>query len=87
MPIVFSWLVKILTVKNKKTRTKHDHFLLFALGNRLASFYKRSLGSRYGLPESKLDQKGQRLWFFYDGNHRLLRIESPQGTVKDQFYL
>jgi len=24
-------------------------------------------------------------WFFYDTNHRLLRIESPQGAVKTGF--
>ncbi len=38
-----------------------------------------------GLPQSKTDAKNQTLWFFYDANHRLLRIESPQGTVKTSF--
>ena len=38
-----------------------------------------------GLMESKLDAKSQRLWYVYDSSHRLLRIESPQGTTKTSF--
>ena len=38
-----------------------------------------------GLPQNKTDAKSQTLWFVYDDKHRLLRIESPQGTVKTSF--
>jgi len=38
-----------------------------------------------GLLATKTDAKSQVLYFFYDTKHRLLRIESPQGTVKTEF--
>ena len=38
-----------------------------------------------GLPESKTDAKGQTLWSVFDDKHRLLRVESPQGTTKTSF--